>query len=74
MIGDYTMSEARMYIGNDILPVVDGNYTVDPADYPYVHAGLGGATTDTFTVNGLNGDIYIIGYVVLGGQENNFLR
>lgn len=74
LIDGFTMSEARMYIGNDILPEAGGEYTVDPADYPYVHAGLGGASTDTFTVNGLSGNIYIIGYVVLGGLEDSVLR
>jgi hypothetical protein len=74
MIDGYTMSEARMYIGNDILPSSGGDYTVDPADYPYVHAGLGGASTDTFTVNGLSGSVYIIGYIVMNGQEYSILR
>ncbi len=67
----YTMSEARMYAGNEILPEAGGEYTVDPTYYPYVHAGLGDASTDTFTVNGLSGSIYIIGYVVLNTESNS---
>ena len=61
----YTMKESRMYIGNDILPKFEGDFTVDPAHYPFVHTGLGTATSDTFTVNGLSGNVYIIGYIVL---------
>lgn len=71
MINGYTMSEARMYVGNEILPENGGEYTVDPDDYPYVHAGLGAASTDTFTVNGLSGNIYIIGYVVLNTEYDS---
>jgi len=60
----YTMSESRLYMGNDVLPKAGGNYTVDPADLPLVHS-LSSAVTDTFTVTGLTGSIYIIGFVVL---------
>lgn len=61
----YTMKESRMYIGNDMLPKFEGDFTVDPAHYPFVHTGLGTAASDAFTVNGLSGNVYIIGYVVL---------
>jgi hypothetical protein len=61
----YTMNESRLYIGNDILPKDGGNWTVDPEFYPYKHTGLGAVDTDSFVVNGLSGDIYIIGYVVI---------
>lgn len=64
----YTMKESRMYIGNDMVPKYEGNFTVDPAHYPYVHSNLGAASTDTFTINGLSGNIYIIGYVVLNKE------
>jgi len=65
LIDDYTMSESRLYIGNDMLPKIEGAYTVDPANYPYKHLGLGAAVTDSYTVNGLSDDIYIIGYVLI---------
>ena len=71
MMNGYRMNESRLYIGNDILPKVEGAYTVDPADYPYVHSDLGSAMADSYTVNGLNGNIYIIGYVVLDNEEDN---
>jgi len=61
----YTMKESRLYIGNDILPKYEGDFTVDPAFYPFVHKDLGTATSDMFTINGLSENVYIIGYVVL---------
>lgn len=57
-----------------MLPKVGDDFTVDPASYPYVHAGLGAASGDTFTVNGLSGSIYIIGYVVLNSEEDTIAR
>lgn len=74
MASGYTIKESRLYIGNDMLPKVGDDYTVDPASYPYVHAGLGAASADTFTVNGLSGSIYIIGYVVLTSEEDNVAK
>ena len=74
MMNGYRMDESRLYIGNEILPKVGGNFTVDPANYPYVHTDLGSALTDSYTVNGLSGNIYIIGYVVLDTEENNIPR
>lgn len=74
MFDGYTIKESRLYIGNDMLPKDGGVYTADPADYPYVHTGLGGAANDTFTVNGLSGNIYIIAYVVLGTESNSIPR
>ncbi|NSW93264.1 MAG: SprB repeat-containing protein [Bacteroidales bacterium] len=55
----YVMNHTSVYIGNDMLPKEGGNYTTDPAFYPYQH-DLTNATSDTFTVNGLSGNIYII--------------
>jgi hypothetical protein len=74
MLPGFTMKESRLFIGNDMLPKVGDDYTVDPASYPYVHAGLGAASADTFTVNGLSGSIYIIGYVVLTSEEDNVAK
>jgi hypothetical protein len=64
LVSGYTMSDSRLYIGNDVLPKVDGNYTVDPDNLPLSHS-LSSATTDTYTVSGLTGSVYIICYVIL---------
>lgn len=74
MLPGYTMKESRLYIGNEMLPKVGDDFTVDPANYPEVHTGLGAAASDTFTVSGLSGSIYIIGYVVLNGEEDTVAK
>ncbi|MBN2665235.1 MAG: SprB repeat-containing protein [Bacteroidales bacterium] len=74
LVNGYTMKESRLFIGNDMLPKVGDDFTVDPANYPYVHSGLGAAAGDTFTVNGLSGNIYIIGYVVLNSEEDSIAK
>lgn len=74
LLNGFTMSESRLYIGNDMLPRVADDFTVDPANYPYVHSGLGAAASDTFTVNGLSGNIYIIGYIVLNSEEDSIAK
>lgn len=64
LLPGYTMSESKLYVGNDILPKVGGDYTVDPASYPYSHS-LASATADSYTINGITDEIFIIGYVVI---------
>lgn len=71
LLQGYTMSKTALYLGNDMFPKVGGVNTIDPANYPYQH-DLCGATTDTYTVSGLSGNIFIIGYVLLDQDEEVF--
>lgn len=69
LLPGFTMSKSALYLGNDMFPKAGGVNTIDPANYPYKH-DLSGAATDSFTVNGLSGNIYIIGYVLLDPEAN----
>jgi len=69
LLPGYTMSKSALYLGNNMFPKVGEVNTIDPANYPYKH-DLSGATSDSFTVNGLSGNIYIIGYVLLDPEAN----
>lgn len=69
LLPGYTMSKTALYLGNDMFPKVGGVNTIDPVNYPYKH-DLIGAATDSFTVNGLSGNIFIIGYVLLDPEAN----
>jgi hypothetical protein len=69
LLPGYTMSKSALYIGNEMFPKVEGVNTIDPANYPYKH-DLSSASSDSFTVNGLSGNIYIIGYVLLDPEAN----
>lgn len=64
----YGLSEAHLYIGTDPLPKDNqGNPTVTPGKYPYSHEDLNGANTDTFTVEGITSDFYVVYHAVVCG-------
>lgn len=66
-IEGFTMDETQLYVGNDILPDNDG-YTVAPGQYGNIHDELNGATTDTFVITGLSGEIYVVAHAVVCGN------
>jgi hypothetical protein len=72
MTGGYTLNETRLYFGSEKLPK-DGsdNFTTDPAFYTYSHLNLNGASGDTYSVTGLTGKIYVIGYASINLPDAN---
>jgi hypothetical protein len=69
--GNY-MTATQLYVGNDPLPEDPwGNETVAPGQYPYKHEHLSNVTTDSYTVTGLSGDIYVVAHAdVCWGQHD----
>ncbi len=68
MDAGFTLDETHLYIGNEPLPKKkNGQYTVAPGQYPYKHDDLNGVSSDTYVVDGLLGDIYVIGHAVACG-------
>jgi hypothetical protein len=64
----YGLSETHLYIGSDPLPKDNnGNPTVAPGQYPYIHENLNGANTDSFTVEGVSSGYYLIFHAVVCG-------
>ena len=67
----FTMDEAHLYVGTKPFPEVKRGKkmvpTVAPGQYPY-KVDLNGATTCTFEVDGLLGDIYVIAHAVVCGN------
>jgi hypothetical protein len=65
----YVFKETHLYIGNDQFPMqIRGNRevpTVAPGQYPFKHDNLDNADKDSYTVDGLSGDIYIIAHSVV---------
>jgi hypothetical protein len=61
----YVLTETHLYAGNDKFPKKNGSPTVAPGQYPYKHDPLDNVTTDSYTVTGLSGDIYIIAHAVV---------
>lgn len=66
MYNDYRMDETHLYIGNDILPKDNGEYTVAPGQYPYSH-DLTSAKSDKYVINGVSGNIYVVLHAVVCG-------
>jgi hypothetical protein len=64
MYSGYKMDETHLYVGSDPLPSNNGSYTVAPGQYPYSH-DLDSASTDSYFVTGLGGEIYIIAHAVV---------
>jgi hypothetical protein len=64
MYPGYKMDETHLYVGSDPLPKKNGSYTVAPGQYPYSH-DLNNASTDSYTITGLCGKIYIIAHAVV---------
>ncbi len=63
----YTMDATHLYVGNDPLPTKkNGDYTTAPGQYPYGR-NLVDATTDSYEVTGLSGDIYVVAHAVVWG-------
>jgi len=60
----YTMDVTHLYVGSERLPRDEkGDYTVSPGQYPYAH-DLDYETSDTYTITGLSGNIYVVAHAV----------
>lgn len=65
MIDGFVLSETHLYIGNDPYPTdKKGDPTVAPGQFPYQHE-LDGVDYDSYTINDLSGQIYIIAHGVV---------
>lgn len=63
----YTMIETHLYAGSDILPTNNGAYTVAPGQYPTIHGDLEYVTSDSYTITGLSGEIYVVAHATVYG-------
>lgn len=69
--GGYTMDETHLYVGCDILPMNNGEYTIAPGQFPFIHEDLPANTnSDSYTIENLacqNG-IYVVAHAVVMGD------
>lgn len=74
MFSGFTLSETHLYVGSDPLAsTVDRRtgakeYTVAPGQYGNIH-DLDAASSDTFVVGGLSGQIYVVAHAVVASSE-----
>ncbi len=67
--GDYTMTETHLYIGDEPLPLYEGEYSVAPPHYPYANVGLDDVQSDSygpFQVGAAG--FYVVGNAVVWGD------
>ena len=57
-----------MYVGNEILPRNNSEFTVAPGQYPDIHGDLDGTTTDEYSIENLSGTIYVVAHAVVCGD------
>lgn len=62
MFDGYVLNGTHLYVGNLILPKKNNKFTTAPGQFPYKHGTLNGVTSDTFTINGLSGNIYVVAH------------
>jgi hypothetical protein len=69
MDSGYTMSETHLHVGDKPLPQKNsGKYTAAPGAFTHKDSSLGSASSDTYTVTGLSGNIYFSAHAVVTGS------
>ena len=69
MDSGYTMSETHLHVGDKPLPQKNsGKYTAAPGAFTHKDSSLGSASSDTYTVTGLSGNIYVSAHAVVTGS------
>ena len=67
----YVLNETHLYIGNEPYPTdSNGNITVAPGQFPYQHE-LDSAENDSYTIDGLSGEIYVIAHGVVCNDDED---
>ncbi|MDH3381679.1 MAG: hypothetical protein OEL54_03170, partial [Flavobacteriaceae bacterium] len=62
----YAMDETHVYIGNEILPRNNGEFTVAPGQYGNLH-DLKNVRTDSYTFTNVSGKIHVVAHAVVCG-------
>jgi hypothetical protein len=53
------LSTTHLYVGTDILAKKNNKWTTAPGQFPNKHENMNGVNTDSYTITGLSGKIYI---------------
>ncbi len=62
----YAMDETQVYVGNEILPRNNGEFTVAPGQYGNIH-DLTNVRTDSYRITNVSGPIYVVAHAVVCG-------
>ncbi|WP_224491552.1 hypothetical protein [Robertkochia flava] len=72
MMNGFYLTETHFYAGTDMYPEKMGTPTVAPGQYPYKNEKLDYASSDSYTVGGLDGDIYLIAHAEVCGEFEKY--
>lgn len=64
MLPGFKLDETHLYVGNEPLPRLNGEYTVAPGQYGNIH-DLANVSADSFTVSGLSGSIHVVAHATV---------
>lgn len=64
LLAGFKLDDTALYVGSEPLPRLNGEYTVAPGQYGNVH-DLSGQTSDSFTVTGLSGSVYVVAHATV---------
>lgn len=65
---DYKLQETHLYVGSEVMPKNKlGEPTAAPGQYPTIHGELKGVTSDSYSISGLSGPIYVVAHATVSG-------
>ncbi|MGR5140231.1 hypothetical protein ACQKPX_00965 [Photobacterium sp. DNB23_23_1] len=63
----YTLTETQLYVGGEILPRNEGDFTVAPGQYPENDSPHSNILFYQYTITGLSGGIYVVAHATVDG-------
>ncbi len=64
LLSGFKLDDTALYVGSEPMPRNNGEYTVAPGQYGNLH-DLSGQSSDSFTVSGLNGSVYVVAHATV---------
>lgn len=68
--GTYEMSETQVYVGPEILPRFEGDYTIAPGQFTHSNEFPEGVVTDTYEVLNVQPGFHVVAHAVVWGDYN----
>ena len=68
MCGTYEMSETQVYVGPEILPRFEGDYTIAPGQFINSHELPEGVVTDTYEILDVQPGFHVVAHAVVWGD------
>lgn len=74
MFDGFTLEETQLYVGEEILPLKNGNYTVSSGQFPYKNEDLDGVSSDSYTIDVPSGESFnLVAHSVVTGLHQSLI-